>query len=150
MHQSGLSLPLPAHGVLVYVASGHAALTWITHTFLWSSPHCSSYCSKCGFSILLDISLCRFFVSRWKRCIDFLWKDCSGERRQEKKDQRPSSNSGPTLFHGASATRYQSQSQILRLPLPYVSVIGVPLYSDDLKTYASRLVQCVGSAGDSV
>ena len=38
---------------------------------------------------------------------------------------------------------YWSQSQILHLPSPYVPVVGVPLYSDRLKTYASRLVQCV-------
>ena len=44
-------------------------------------------------------------------------------------------------------------SRILRFPSPYVPVLGVPLYSNRLKTYASRLVQCVmvkGSAGDSV
>ena len=39
-------------------------------------------------------------------------------------------------------------------PLPYVLVVGVPLYSDHLKIYDSRLVLCqvmvVGSAGDSV
>ena len=37
-----------------------------------------------------------------------LCKHCSRERRQEKKDQRPSSNPGPTLFRRASATRGSS------------------------------------------
>ena len=57
-----------------------------------------------------------------------------------RKDQRPGTY---TLSHSFSHTSYQSQSQILRLPSPYVPVIGVPLYIDHLKTYASRLVQCV-------
>ena len=38
---------------------------------------------------------------------------------------------------------YWSQPQIHCLPSPYVPVVGVPLYSDRLKTYASGLVQCV-------
>ena len=52
-----------------------------------------------------------------------------------------------------SHTNYISPSRdFLCLPSPYVPVVGVPLYSDRLKTYASRLVKCVmvmGSAGDS-
>ena len=72
----------------------------------------------------LILYLCRFFVSRWKRWL--LCKHCSGGRWQEKKDQQSSLNLGPTLFHGASATSYQSQSQILCLQLPYVPVAGVP------------------------
>ena len=58
-----------------------------------------------------------------------------------------------TLSQSFSHTSYWSQSQILGLPLPYVLVVGVLLYSDCLKTFASRLVQCatvMGSAGDSV
>ena len=40
-----------------------------------------------------------------------------------------------------------------RLPLLYIPVIGVPLYSDLFKTYTLRLVQCVivmESVGNSV
>ena len=58
-----------------------------------------------------------------------------------------------TLSQSFSHTSYQTQSQILRLPSPYVPVVGVPLYSDHLKTYALRLVQYVmvmGSVGNSV
>ena len=69
-----------------------------------------------------------------------------------KKDQRPSSNLGPTLFRGVSATRAIGPSckSLVSHCLMYVPVVGVPLYSNCLKTYASRLVQCVmvmGSAG---
>ena len=48
------------------------------------------------------------------------------------------------LSQSFSHTSYQSQPQILRLPLLYVPVVSVPLYSDCVKTYASRLVQCDG------
>ena len=61
---------------------------------------------------------------------------------------------GPhTPSRSFSHTSHRSQPRILHLPSPYVPVVGVPLYSDRLKTQASRLVQCVmvkGSAGNSV
>ena len=50
-------------------------------------------------------------TARWRVCHQhcllsrLLCKHCSRGRRQERKDQRPSPNPGPTLFRGASATR---------------------------------------------
>ena len=40
------------------------------------------------------------------------WKHYSEKWWRGKKDQRPGSNLGPTLFRGASATSHQSQSRI--------------------------------------
>ena len=40
---------------------------------------------------------------------------------------------------------YWSQPQILCLPSPYVPIVGVPLYSDRLKTYTFRLVMFNGN-----
>ena len=75
-----------------------------------------------------------------------LKRKATGEKATE---LEPETN---TLLRSFSHTSHRSQPQI-RLPSLYVSVVGVPLYSDRSKIYASRLVQCVmvmGSAGDSV
>ena len=59
-----------------------------------------------------------------------------------------------TLSRSFSHTSYRSQSKsFVSHRLMYVAVVGVPLYSDRLKTYALRLIQCVMvmvSAGDSM
>ena len=67
---------------------------------------------------------------------------CSEGRRQEKKDQRPSLNPGPTLFRGASATSYRSKLQILCLPPPYIPVrfshlIKAPIRSQNILNHWS-------------
>ena len=67
--------------------------------------------------------------------------------RQGKKDQRPSSNLGPTLYRGVSATSYQSQSRSPVPNCPLIQVTGVPLSSSRLRPvpWGWYCVRCDGS-----
>ena len=86
------------------------------------------------------IILYKFFLSRFKRC-----KDYSESTAQEKGNRRKRISDWAWTWdlhsfaklqpHEPSvpATSCRSQPQIFRLPLPYVEVVGVPLYSDPLR-----------------
>ena len=65
-----------------------------------------------------------------------------GKRRQGKKDQRPRSNSGPTLYRGVSATRATETGRDPSSPIALMYRSQVRRYTATLKTCASRLVLC--------
>ena len=92
-------------------------------------------------------------MSRWKCCNIPSANTAQGKGDRRKRTSDQALTRDLHSFMEFSHMSYRSQSQILHLPSPYVPIVGVPLYSDRLKTYASRLVQCVmvmGSAGNSV
>ena len=63
-----------------------------------------------------------------------------GKRRQGKKDQRPRSNSGPTLYRGVSATQATETGRDPSSPIAPMYRSQVCRYPATLKTCASRLV----------
>ena len=81
---------------------------------LWSQSFTAQLIVEIQWALsLVIIQFCVYIV---KTSLEALLR----RRQQEKKDQWPSLNLGPTLFCEASATSYRSQSQILHLPSPYV------------------------------
>ena len=65
-----------------------------------------------------------------------------GKRRQEKTDQRPRSNSGPTLYREVSATRATETGRDPSSSIALMYQSQVCRYPATLKTCASRLVLC--------
>ena len=115
--------------VVVCLLVHDAAGAWQHHTLqltrvTWLSPPATLV----GYTPLgTSEARYRKFASRCSAVI-VLWNHCSEGRRQEKMDQRSSSNPGPRLFCGASATSYRPQSQIHHLTSPFQSVAGVRSY----------------------
>ena len=144
------------YGFIICPVELHKSL--IIHSHMQSPWHHFVHFMYCSTNGKLSKGYLNSYQVRWHWILSnalqrLCCKHCSGGKATGEKGPATSSNPGPTLFRRASAMSYQSQSQIFHLPSPYVPVIGVPPYNDRLKTYASRLVQCVmiiGSAGDSM
>ena len=73
-----------------------------------------------GASCLYLIVLVHVFVSRWNLVMVTVGLHCSEGRWREKKDQWPSSNSGPTLFCRVSATRAIDPCHQFLIPLSFL------------------------------
>ena len=70
----------------------------------------------------------------WDWFLTIVEKSSAGKNRAtEEKGQRPSSNLGPTLYRGVSATSYLSQSRSFISNRPLVPGMGVPLSSSHLR-----------------
>ena len=84
--------------------------------------------------------------------LDKVYSFCGNAAQRKATEERgPVTEPEPRTY---TLSRAISPSRESLAPSPYVLVIGVPLYRDRLKIYASRLVLCqvmvVGSAGYSV